>query len=377
MPSNKKDPPEVKFARNKLIYVLGAFILGLLCTTHPKRYFQDPDHSDGVNGASSLSRYSPSAESSSTRHSKTSTGSSLARLLNRRKNDEHAFKQAQKAAKPLALACTRVPGEPKHSTSAVPIIVEMSEPVHSAGATPTSASLKQLPIGAGYAETLLFSSPSRTPTESRSSDQSTKANDSPKTPGTPDAHRRRPIFRRGRSVRSSANDAAEVPSLHQVLLNTPVRQSPPSTPLSVLGIGRMKDPPIEHDQEGHQQAPRPMSSSFSERIDFNGSPRPESMGVSYKRKAFFSGLWTRRPGSKSEASTFETPTPLVSPSSTPGNPAVTPVQSRQSYFPKNHHRYRDSPAAFSPGISPSNDGLISSDLPESPHQVSPHTRQRA
>lgn len=42
MPSKPEERPEVKFARGKLAYVLGAFILGLLCTTHPIRYFEDP-----------------------------------------------------------------------------------------------------------------------------------------------------------------------------------------------------------------------------------------------------------------------------------------------------------------------------------------------
>ncbi|KAF4552911.1 Hypothetical protein D9617_8g049240 [Elsinoe fawcettii] len=44
------DERKEHFAKKRLTFVLAAFIIGVLCSTHPRQYFQDPAHGDRPDG---------------------------------------------------------------------------------------------------------------------------------------------------------------------------------------------------------------------------------------------------------------------------------------------------------------------------------------
>ncbi|GAM88283.1 hypothetical protein ANO11243_063160 [Dothideomycetidae sp. 11243] len=433
MPS-KKDPPEVKFARQKIIYVLGAFILGLLCSTHPKRYLQDPayghkrkeeaqDRSKGKNkqtqdrgrkkrrsrededkwqtrrrvtyveedhplsaraplngrindehlrhppthrhhhpstrGQSSERKsiqdgsinteYSASIKSVSTALSWGSKGSSFARLLGRRhRDDERFFKRARKAAEPLGKAKGHINTEAPFAKSTSPVIVAISGPSSSGGLqrTPTMA-LKQLPIGADFLGAIIPSPEISTPKEDTKSIQIGKpANHGPETP-------KRPVFRKGRSARSSAHSLMESASLSPTGMKTPTLQSPLSTPLAFVNddAGRSSKSNEEYAYLAPQS--RPESPSYMDGVYVRGSPRSDSFSSVSNRKSFFSSLWSRRVGTRSEDSP-RLSTPLLghrADNPMTGSPDLPLPPSRPNYFSRHRHQSDDTIVTLSPRTS--------------------------
>lgn len=88
--------------------------------------------------------------------SKASIASSFARLLRRRRTDDRAFKQARKAAKQWAAPKPRVDTEPAlPARSRAPVIVEVVGLDNQQVPSPSPRDLKDLPIGAGYSDSLL------------------------------------------------------------------------------------------------------------------------------------------------------------------------------------------------------------------------------
>ncbi|PNS16300.1 hypothetical protein CAC42_6407 [Sphaceloma murrayae] len=367
------------FAKKRLTFLLATFIIGVLCSTHPDKYFKPAEYHDNrepparehkdrrTKRAKKKDRSAETEEreewrppskdsrvSSSSAFSKSSGGSSFARFIGRRKNDAHTFRQNRKAAKSLALACPVTPDSERTLKAIKPVIVEdtRSEPLLHRQSSANSPSndpflrgpLSRVPTGlpplsARSSRTAIYSPP--TPAERNIQFDDHVSIDTPK---------RRPTYRRGHSSKSLLHEQPLTPSQQQQHLPAPFsHQSPVPSPRSDFCARNIERSTIEEDNPLHSSA-RLGSPSDNPLAFINSSPGIAKPATSTRRTSFLSGLWKRR----ADSGTGHAPTlaiqspPIILSGHFTGTPASTTSTSRPNYFGKRRFRSEDSISDISP-----------------------------
>ncbi|KAF2226203.1 hypothetical protein BDZ85DRAFT_76987 [Elsinoe ampelina] len=300
-------------------------------------------------------QHSPSNESkmsTSSAFSKSSSGSSFARLLGRRKNDAHTFKQNRKAAKSLALACPVTPEFERPSMSSRPIIVEDTAPNpfvvrrSTSGSSSNDSVLRSpLPRMQSTPPTLSTSS-SRTAVYATSppGDRSSFLDTDPHAE-TPKV---RPQLRRGRSTRSAVHEQQFMTG-SQIGPPTPLSfQSPMPSPRLDFRARNIERSTIEEDQayRGGERLGSPLPNPLEL---LNSHPSIAKPATATRRTSFLSSLWKRRPSQNATPASIVLPSPSIYiPGDLTGTPATTTSYVRPSYFGKRRHHSDDTLSNVSP-----------------------------
>ncbi|KAG8630980.1 hypothetical protein KVT40_000120 [Elsinoe batatas] len=300
-------------------------------------------------------QHSPSNESkmsSSSAFSKSSSGSSFARLLGRRKNDAHTFKLNRKAAKSLALACPVTPEFERPSMSSRPIIVEDSAPEPLIIRRSTSGSSSNDSILRGPMPRMQSTPPALSASSSRT------AVYAPTTPGERSIHidmdpnnetpKMRPHMRRGRSARSAVHDHLSTPSSQTGPVAPLSFQSPLPSPRLDFRARNIERSTIEEDS-AYRGGDRLGSPSPNPLEFLNNHPSIAKPATTTRRTSFLSNLWKRRPSQNAAPASIVLPSPnIYMPGELTGTPATTASHVRPSYFGRRRHHSDDTLSNVSP-----------------------------
>ncbi|KAF4552912.1 Hypothetical protein D9617_8g049250 [Elsinoe fawcettii] len=310
---------------------------------------------DQINSQKYAPQHSPSNESkisSSSAFSKSSGGSSFARLLGRRKNDAHTFKQNRKAARSLALACPATPGFERPPKSTRPIIVEDSTPEPFIIRQPSGASILSESVLRGSTPRVR-QSPTLTPTSSRTAaylpQTPSERSFDPEVETIVEAPKQRPFLRRGRSSRSTTFDQTYTPSPAPGSWTLPAQQSPLPSPRLDFRPRNIERSTIEEDQ-AYRGGDRLGSPLYSPLEFINSHPSIAKPASTTRRSSFLSSLWKRRASpTVSQGANGPLPSPyIIMPGEVSGTPVTTTSPSRPSYFSKRRHRSEDTMSSISP-----------------------------